>query len=257
MRGTFGTQVTHTSPLRIVCVHSTRPGTIRGSKPSVRVQFGGGKLTFTAKKSSTYPHPPPFQHPVSAQVQQLHAARGASIMGVWRKKRRYRSATGSVRQAVPWYRPPCPGRLHEEPSWHRVLAARRRDAASLGHGCRTEIAQPAHPAPASLVGGAGGGRPGDTRRLPHVGQDRRPAPTPRARGKREHHRPHPQDPDGARRGHPGPELAPQRAARRPAPRASRQTPAQGPQAHKPRRDRPTRHPLATPGPARHQAVHRP
>ena len=78
MRGTFGTQVTHTSPVRIVltCVHGTRPGTIRGSKPSVRVQFGGGKLTFTAKKSSTYPHPPPFQHPVSAQVQQLHAARG-------------------------------------------------------------------------------------------------------------------------------------------------------------------------------------
>ena len=52
------------------------PGTIRGSKPSVRVQFDGGKLAFTAKKSSTYPHPPPFQHPVSAQVQQLHAAWG-------------------------------------------------------------------------------------------------------------------------------------------------------------------------------------
>ena len=121
------------------------------------------------------------------------------------------------------------------------------------------LAPPAHPAPASVVGGAGGGRPGDTRRLPHVGQDRRPAAARRARGKREHHRPHPQDPDGARRGHPGPDPAPQRAARRPAPQASRQAPAQGPQAHNTRRDRPTRHPhrLATPRPARHQAVHRP
>ena len=87
----------------------------------------------------------------------------------------------------------------------------------------------------------------------------RPAAAPRARGKREHHRPHPQDPHGARRRHPGPDLAPQRAARRPAPQASRQTPAQGPQAHYTRRDPPTRHPhrLATPGPARHQAIHRP
>ena len=58
---------------------------------------------------------------------------------------------------------------------------------------------------------------------------------------------------------PVPTLAPQRAARRPAPQASRQTPAQGPQARYTRRDPPTRHPhrLATPGPARHQAVHRP
>ena len=106
------------------------------------------------------------------------------------------------------------------------------------------LAPPAHPAPARLVGSAGDGRPGDTRRLPDVGQgqDRRPAAAQRARGKREHHGPHPQDPDGARRGHPGPELAPQWTARRPAPQASRQTPAQGPQAHRPRRDRPTRHP---------------
>ena len=85
MRGTFGTQVTHTGPVRIVCVHSTRPGTIRGSKPSVRVQFGGGKLTFTAKKSSTYPHPPPFNilpaHKSSSYM--LHGVNEASIMGVW------------------------------------------------------------------------------------------------------------------------------------------------------------------------------
>ena len=50
---------------------------------------------------------------------------------------------------------------------------------------------------------------------------------------------------------------PRRSGRRPVPQAIRQTPAQGPQAHYTRRDRPTRHPLATPEPARHQAVHHP
>ena len=107
-----------------------------------------------------------------------------------------------------------------------------RDAVPLGRGRRTGIApSPARAAlPMDTRPGCGG--PTDARGLPDVGQgqDRRPAPTRRARGQREHHRTHPQDADGAGCDHAGPDPAPQRAARRPAPQASRQAPAQGPQA---------------------------
>ena len=85
--------------------------------------------------------------------------------------------------------------------------------------------------------------------LPDVGQgqDRRPAPTQRARGKREHHGPHPQDPDGARRGHPGPELAP--LTDRAPPGASDHTPDACPGAASPQV--PVRSSNATPPSSRH------
>ena len=57
----------------------------------------------------------------------------------------------------------------------------------------------------------------------HVGQgqDRHPAPTRRARDKREHRRAYPQDPDGPGRGHPSPRRNRPRAARRARPYAGR------------------------------------
>ena len=130
----------------------------------------------------------------------------------------------------------------------------------MGQARRTEIAPSPAPAPPPMDTRPGRGGPTNTRGLPHVGQgqDHHPAPTRRARDKREHRRAYPQDPDGPGRGHAGPQLAPQPAPRRPARQALRQTPAQGTQSQHPRRDRPTRHPhrLPPPRPARHQTVHR-
>ena len=129
-----------------------------------------------------------------------------------------------------------------------VAAAVGVSRATLGRGRRSGITpSPARPPPMDACPGRGGSA--DARRLPDVGQgqDRRPAPTPRARGEREHHGPHPQDVGGAGRDHAGPDPAPRRAASPQVPaRSSNSTPS--PSRHTPADTPSSSSPPMTPSP---------